>query len=105
MGYEPHDCGKAGLVALAGGKKPGKVFLIRADMDGLPIQEDTDLEFAAKNGKMHACGHDAHMTMGLGLAEYVAEHKDQFKGTLKLICLSRPPYSLLTVKLHLIICP
>ncbi|MDD6032345.1 MAG: amidohydrolase, partial [Oscillospiraceae bacterium] len=43
MGYEPMDCGRAGIVALAGGKKPGKVFLLRADMDGLPIREETGL--------------------------------------------------------------
>lgn len=41
MGYEPQDCGKAGLVALAGGKKPGKVFLIRGDMDALPKSRTT----------------------------------------------------------------
>ena len=60
MGYEPIKCGKAGLVALAGGKKSGKVFLIRADMDALPIQEAAEVDFASANGSMHACGHDAH---------------------------------------------
>lgn len=85
MGYEPQDCGKAGLVALAGGKKPGKVFLIRADMDGLPIQEDTDLEFASKNGKMHACGHDFHTAMLLGAARLLKQHEDEIEGTVKLM--------------------
>ena len=41
MGYEPKDCGKAGIIALAGGKKPGKTILLRADMDALPIHEDS----------------------------------------------------------------
>ena len=41
MGYEPKDCGKAGIIALAGGKKPGKTILLRADMDALPIPEDS----------------------------------------------------------------
>ena len=49
MGYQPVDCGRAGIVALAGGKKPGNVFLLRADMDGLPIHEEADVEFAAQN--------------------------------------------------------
>ena len=44
MGYEPQNCGRAGVVALAGGKKPGKVFLLRADMDALPIQEAANIE-------------------------------------------------------------
>ena len=43
MGYEPKDCGKAGLIALAGGKKEGKVFLIRGDMDALPFKEEADM--------------------------------------------------------------
>ena len=45
MGYEPKDCGKAGLIALAGGKKEGKVFLIRGDMDALPFKEEADVDF------------------------------------------------------------
>ena len=85
MGYEPQDCGKAGLVALAGGKKPGKVFLIRSDMDALPIKEEADVEFASDNGKMHACGHDLHTTMMLGAAKLLKEHEDEIEGTVKLM--------------------
>ena len=50
MGYEPINCGKAGLIAIAGGKKRGKTFLIRGDMDALPIKEESGLEFASQNG-------------------------------------------------------
>ena len=46
MGYAPQDCGKAGVIALAGGKKPGKTILLRGDMDALPIQEESGVEFA-----------------------------------------------------------
>ena len=46
MGYEPQECGRAGIVALAGGKKPGKVFLIRGDMDALPIKEESGVDFS-----------------------------------------------------------
>lgn len=67
MGYEPQDCGKAGIVVLAGGKA-GKVFMIRGDMDALLIKEEADVEFKSTNGKMHACGHDMHTTMMLGAA-------------------------------------
>ena len=66
MGYSPADCGKAGLICTVGGKKPGKVFLLRADMDALPIPEESGVEFASTNGKMHACGHDMHTAMLLG---------------------------------------
>ena len=85
MGYEPVECGKAGLVALAGGKKPGKVFLIRGDMDALPIQEQADVDFACPNGRMHACGHDMHTTMMLGAARLLKQHEDEIQGTVKLM--------------------
>ena len=85
MGYAPEQCGRAGLVALAGGKKPGKVFLLRADMDGLPIREEADLDFASKNGRMHACGHDMHTAMLLGAARLLKEHEDEIEGTIKLM--------------------
>ena len=85
MGYGPKPCGRAGLVALAGGKRPGKVFLLRADMDGLPIREEADLEFASKNGRMHACGHDMHTAMLLGAARLLKEHEEEIEGTIKLM--------------------
>ena len=85
MGYAPEQCGRAGLVALAGGKKPGKVFLLRADMDGLPIREEADLDFASKNGRMHACGHDMHTAMLLGAARLLKQHEDEIEGTIKLM--------------------
>ena len=67
MGYEPQECGKCGLVALAGGKKPGKTILIRADMDALPIKEEAEVDFRSQyEGKMHGCGHDMHTAMLLG---------------------------------------
>lgn len=85
MGYEPIHCGKSGLVAIAGGKKEGKVFLIRGDMDALPIREESGLDFASDNGKMHACGHDMHTTMMLGAAKILKEHEDEINGTVKLM--------------------
>lgn len=85
MGYKPVECGKAGLVALAGGKKEGKVFLIRGDMDALPITEEADVDFASQNGCMHACGHDMHTTMMLGAARLLKEHEDEIEGTVKLM--------------------
>lgn len=85
MGYKPEKCGKAGLIALAGGKKPGKVFLVRADMDALPIKEESDVDFPSTNGKMHACGHDMHTTMLLGAAKLLKAHEDEIEGTVKLM--------------------
>ena len=85
MGYRPVDCGKAGVVALAGGKKPGKVFLLRADMDALPIQEESGVEFASQNGRMHACGHDMHTAMLLGAARLLKAQEDEIEGTVKLM--------------------
>ena len=56
MGYSVSDCGKAGLTATVG-KPGGKVLLLRADMDALPIREEAEVPFACGNGNMHACGH------------------------------------------------
>lgn len=85
MGYEPKDCGKAGIIALAGGKKPGKTILLRADMDALPIPEDSGEEFSSEvPGKMHGCGHDMHTAMLLGAAKLLKAHEDELKGTVKL---------------------
>ncbi len=85
MGYQPADCGRAGIIALAGGKKPGKVFLLRADMDALPIREEADVEFKSENGRMHACGHDMHTSMLLGAARLLKAHEDEIAGTVKLM--------------------
>ena len=85
MGYEPKDCGKAGVVVCAGGKKEGKVFLIRGDMDALPMREEADVDFPCQNGNMHACGHDMHATMLLGAAKLLKEHEDEICGTVKLM--------------------
>ena len=81
MGLRPVDCGRAGVTALIGGKRPGKVFLLRADMDALPICEEADVDFASQNGKMHACGHDLHTAMLLGAARLLKAHEDEIDGT------------------------
>lgn len=85
LGYQPKRCGKAGLVALAGGKRPGKVFLIRADMDALPVKEESGEPFASDSGRMHACGHDMHTAMLLGAAKLLKEHEEEIEGTVKLM--------------------
>lgn len=85
MGYEPKDCGKAGVVVTAGGKKPGKVFLIRGDMDALPMHEESGVDFASETENMHACGHDMHATMMLGAAKLLKAHEDEIEGTVKLM--------------------
>ena len=85
LGLKPLDCGKAGLTVTIGGKKPGKVFLLRADMDALPMAEETGLPFASDNGCMHACGHDMHTAMLLGAAALLKAHEEEINGTVKLM--------------------
>lgn len=76
---------KTGVVASISNGNSKRVIGIRADMDALPIQEQTNLPYASKYpGKMHACGHDGHTTMLLGLARYLAETRN-FDGTVRLI--------------------
>ena len=78
--------GKTGVVAVLEGAMPGRTIGIRADMDALPIHEQTGLAFASKvAGKMHACGHDVHTVIGLGVAAVLSEMKGELKGRIKFI--------------------
>ena len=75
-----------GLTAEIRGACPGKILALRADMDALPVEEATCLPFSSENpGRMHACGHDAHMAMLLGAAKVLKEHSPELKGTVRLL--------------------
>lgn len=78
--------GKHGVVALLKGKLPGGVVAVRADMDALPIQETINVPYKSRNdGVKHACGHDVHITVQLGVAEVLAKMRDQIRGSIKFI--------------------
>jgi len=83
MGYEPQRVGACGITATLG--KGGKCFLLRADMDALPVEEATDEPFKSTNGRMHACGHDCHAAMLLGAAQLLKNHEAELEGTVKLM--------------------
>lgn len=85
FGYEPKEICESGIVATIEGNKPGKTFLLRADMDALAIKEEAPVDFASKNNSMHACGHDMHTTMLLGAAKLLKEHQGEIAGTIKLV--------------------
>ena len=69
------------VVAVLRGARPGHTYLLRGDMDALPVQEDTGLPFASEvPGVMHACGHDTHVAMLLGAARLLADRRDEFAG-------------------------
>src|SRR3982751_222556 len=78
--------GKYGVTALLKGTKPGPVVAVRADMDALPIQEVNDVPYKSlvPNVK-HACGHDAHTTIELGVAEILSHMRDQIHGSVKFL--------------------
>jgi len=77
---------KHGVVALLEGGQPGKCVAVRADMDALPIRELRDTPYRSQNvGVMHACGHDVHTAVALGVAELLAKHRDRVKGTVKFL--------------------
>jgi amidohydrolase len=77
---------ETGVVALVEGARPGKVVLLRFDMDALPIEEETGAEYASQNtGVMHACGHDGHTAVGLTVARLLHAHRQDLKGTVKLV--------------------
>ena len=76
----------SGLIATIKGEKEGKTIVLRADMDALPIQEANEVDYISRHeGCMHACGHDTHMTMLLGAAKILSEHKNQIPGTVRLL--------------------
>ena len=85
FGYEPTEICESGIVATIEGPKPGKTFLLRADMDALPMEETPNCDFASKNGAMHSCGHDMHTAMLLGAAKLLRQNQDQIEGTVKLV--------------------
>ena len=77
---------KTSVIGILKGPKPGKTIAFRADMDALPIQEETGLAFASKNEKVsHACGHDAHTAMLLATATTLSKMQKQIKGTVYFI--------------------
>lgn len=82
-GLAPKRLGKAGISVVLG--NPGKVFLLRGDMDALPMTEETDLAFKSLNGAMHACGHDFHTSALLGAAKLLKNQEKELKGTVKLM--------------------
>ncbi|HEU5296722.1 MAG TPA: amidohydrolase [Burkholderiaceae bacterium] len=96
LGFDDVKTGVAhtGVVGLLKGKRPGKVVALRADMDALPVSEEVDVPFASKartiwNGEevgvMHACGHDCHTAILMGVATVLAALRDQLKGSVKFI--------------------
>ena len=87
LGLEPRFGGTTtSIVAVIEGGRPGPAILLRADMDALPLHEDTGLAFASEHADvMHACGHDTHMAMLLGAARLLVERRDQLAGRVLLM--------------------
>ncbi|MEL6812469.1 MAG: amidohydrolase [Bacteroidota bacterium] len=88
------EIAKTGVVGILKGDQPGKVVALRADIDALPVTERNDLPFKSEvkatfldteTGVMHACGHDTHISILMGVAEVLSQHKDKIKGTVKFI--------------------
>ena len=80
-GIETRKIAKTGVKAILSGKKQGRTILLRSDMDALPVQEETGLEFQSQHkGVMHACGHDGHMAMLLVAAKLLANLKESIAG-------------------------
>ena len=83
MGIEHKLSENCNITALIG--KGDRCFMLRSDMDALPIREESGEPFASVNGNMHACGHDMHTTILLGAAKLLKAHEDELAGTVKLL--------------------
>lgn len=84
-GIEATPIADTGVISVIRGGKPGKTVCFRADMDALPIQEETGLPYASRvPGVMHACGHDAHVTILMGAAKLLMDRWDHLQGNVKL---------------------
>ena len=78
--------GRTGVTAIVQGTKPGRTVLLRADMDALPIQEENDTPYRSQSdGRMHACGHDCHTSILLGVAQRMAAERRELDGSVKLV--------------------
>jgi amidohydrolase len=87
LGYEVRTgFAGTGVVGILEGATDGPTVLYRSDMDALPIHEENDVPYKSCNpGKMHACGHDGHMSIALGVAKLLAQHRDQLRGCVKFV--------------------
>lgn len=86
MGLTPvHYEGHSSVSAKICGRDESRVILLRADMDGLEMAEETGLPYASANGNMHSCGHDAHMAMLLGAARILMRYRQRMKGCVRLL--------------------
>jgi len=78
--------GKTGVIGLLDGATDGPTVLVRADMDALPVNEENQTNYASTTkGKMHACGHDGHVAIGLSVAKIFAQHRNQIHGRIKFV--------------------
>ncbi len=86
IGLKPVSCAGTGVYAdIKGNAESDKILLIRADIDALPLKEESGVEFASNNGYMHACGHDMHTACLLYAAKALCENSECFKGTVRVV--------------------
>lgn len=83
-GVEVRRIGRTGVVGLICGRRQGRTVALRADMDALPIVEETGLPYASVNGRMHACGHDGHSAILIGVARVLSALRAGLRGNVKL---------------------
>jgi amidohydrolase len=93
-GYETEELIENSVIALAGDGEKGKTLLLRADMDALPIVEQSGLDFSSQNNYSHTCGHDIHTSIMLAVAKLIKENEDKLEGQVKFVF--QPAEELLT---------